>query len=425
MKDNLYSLEAEKSVIGTIVLESKYINKIISILPTPFYFYDPINMAIYSCCLNMFENGEKIDFVTVLNKIPQNLEVDANMLKCYLLDIIKIVPSMSNVINYAKIVSEKFKLRELFRLSENIQNTLEKNPDLDKIFYDINSAVEEIQNGVSTNPTYTLENAMDSAFSNEKSEFILTGFKDLDYVLGGLKRSDLIFIAARPGMGKTSFALNMAKNIARNYKTLFFSLEMSKEQLSTRLLVMESGIELHKVQNCFFTKQDWEKLKVALERMSSYQLIIDDQSSINVQEIKAKAKNCKGIDAIFIDYLQLISPIKSKESRVQEITEITRKLKIIAKELNVPVICLSQLSRSSEQRQEHRPILSDLRDSGSIEQDADVVMMLYREFYYNKDEKVDPEESECIIAKNRYGESKTVKLKWEGEYTRFSDYLIA
>ena len=422
MKDNLYSLEAEKSVIGTIVLESKYINKIISILPTPFYFYDPINMAIYSCCLNMFENGEKIDFVTVLNKIPQNLEVDANMLKCYLLDIIKIVPSMSNVINYAKIVSEKFKLRELFRLSKNIQNTLEKNPDLDKIFYDINSAVEEIQNGVSTNPTYTLENAMDSAFSNEKSEFILTGFKDLDYVLGGLKRSDLIFIAARPGMGKTSFALNMAKNIARNYKTLFFSLEMSKEQLSTRLLVMESGVELHKVQNCFFTEQDWEKLKVALERMSSYQLIIDDQSSINVQEIKAKAKNCKVIDAIFIDYLQLISPIKSKESRVQEITEITRKLKIIAKELNVPVICLSQLSRSSEQRQDHRPILSDLRDSGSIEQDADVVMMLYRDFYYNKDEKVDPEESECIIAKNRYGESKTVKLKWEGEYTRFSDY---
>lgn len=425
MKDNLYSLEAEQSVIGTIVLESDYINKIISIIPTPFYFYDPVNMAIYRCCLNMFENGEKIDFVTILNKMPTTLELNTQMLKNYLLDVVKIVPSMSNVIKYAKIVSEKFKLRELFRLSENIQNNLENNPDIDRIFYEINSAVEEIQNGVETKPTYTLENAMDSAFASERSECMSTGFKDLDYILGGLKKSDLIFIAARPGMGKTSFALNMAKSIASKYKTLFFSLEMSKEQLSTRLLVMESGIELPKIQNSLLNKEEWSQLKQTLCRMSSYQLVIDDQSNINVQEIKAKAKNCKDIKAIFIDYLQLISPIKSKESRVQEITEITRKLKIIAKELNVPVICLSQLSRSSEQRADHRPILSDLRDSGSIEQDADIVMMLYRESYYTKDEKIDPEESECIITKNRYGEAKTVKLKWEGEYTRFSDYIIA
>lgn len=425
MKDNLYNLEAEQSVIGTIVLESNYLNSIINIIPTPLYFYDPLNIAIYRCCLEMFENGEKIDFVTILNKMPTNINLNTKLIKAYLLDAVKIVPSMSMATKYANIVKEKFKLRELLRLSENIQSNLENSQNLDRIFYEINSAVEEIQNGLETQPTCTLYQAIDSAFSGQRSECISTGFKDLDYVLGGLKRSDLIFLAARPGMGKTSFAMNIAKAISRKYKTLFFSLEMSKEQLSTRLLVMESGIEIEKLQNGFLSNEDWIILKDALEKISSYQLIIDDQSNINVQEIKAKAKNCKDIGAIFIDYLQLISPIKSKESRVQEITEITRKLKIIAKELNVPVICLSQLSRSSEQRQEHRPILSDLRDSGSIEQDADVVMMLYREFYYNKDEKVDPEESECIIAKNRYGESKTVKLKWEGKYTRFSDFLIA
>lgn len=425
MNDNLYNLEAEQSVIGTIVLDSNYLRDVINIIPTPLYFYDPINIAIYRCCLEMFDNGEKIDFVTVMSKLPTNINLNVKMIKDYLLDAVKIVPSMSRVTKYATIVKEKFKLRELLRLSENIQTSLKNNPDLDRIFYDVNSTVEEIQNGVESKPTYSLENAIDAAFSVQCSECIHTGFADLDYVLGGLKKSDLIFLAARPGMGKTSFALSIAKSISKKYKTLFFSLEMSKEQLSTRLLVMESGLEIEKIQKGFLNNDEWIRLKNTLEILSSCQLVIDDQSNINVQEIKAKAKNCKDIKAIFIDYLQLISPVKSKESRVQEITEITRKLKILAKDINVPVICLSQLSRSSEQRQEHRPILSDLRDSGSIEQDADIVMMLYREFYYNKEEKVDPEESECIIAKNRYGESKTVKLKWEGKYTRFSDYLIA
>ena len=247
------------------------------------------------------------------------------------------------------------------------------------------------------------------------------GFRDLDEIITGLNKSDLILLAARPGMGKTSFALSIAKNVSLKFKTVIFSLEMSKEQLASRLLSIEGNIPGNKLRSGNL-EYEWLKLTEASEQLSDLDLYIDDTAGITVQEMKAKIRRLGDVKLVVIDYLQLISTSKKVSNRVQEISEITRQLKIMAKDLDIPIICLSQLSRASEQRTDHRPVLSDLRDSGSIEQDADIVMMLYRPGYYsnNLSEKIDQSECECIVAKNRYGETRTVKLYWRADCTKFS-----
>ena len=266
--------------------------------------------------------------------------------------------------------------------------------------------------------------------ADESVRPVSTGIGDLDRVITGLNRSDLIILAARPGMGKTSFALNIARNVACKSKksVAFFSLEMSKEQLASRLLSSEALVGGTKLRTGKLTDEEWQRLIPASDILKNANLYIDDTPGITITEMKSRLRRLRQIDLVVVDYLQLMSSTRRIDSRVNEISEITRSLKIMAKELNVPVITLSQLSRASEQRPDHRPQLSDLRDSGSIEQDADIVLFLYREGYYDKNgddnaaaPAVDMNSGECIVAKNRHGEMNTVKLHWQGEFMRFTD----
>jgi len=269
---------------------------------------------------------------------------------------------------------------------------------------------------------------LDALNSPDKDKYkgIPTGIGELDATITGLNRSDLIILAARPGMGKTSFALNIARHasVVCNRKVAFFSLEMGREQLASRMLSSESFVQSTKLRTGELSEAEWTRLIEGGDILSKAELYFDDTPGITVPEMKAKIRRQQGVDLIIIDYLQLMNSAKRIDNRVQEISEITRNLKIMAKELNVPVIALSQLARSSDKRNDHKPVLSDLRDSGSIEQDADIVLFLYREAYYPGEgesrEDMNQNKSECIIAKNRHGESKSIPLHWQGEFTRFT-----
>ena len=261
-----------------------------------------------------------------------------------------------------------------------------------------------------------------SGADKEKYQGAKSGYADLDRVISGLNKSDLLILAARPGMGKTSFALNLTANVCRRHKdkeVVVFSLEMSKEQLATRMLSAEALVTSDHLMKGTIDEKEWEKLAQGADRMAEMNMYLDDTAGITVVQMKAKLRRLKNVGLVVIDYLQLMNSGKKAESRVNEISDITRQLKLMAKELNVPVITLSQLSRSVESRPDKRPLLSDLRESGSIEQDADIVMFLYRDGYYNKDKAEDVNLAECIVAKNRHGETGTVNLRWNGQYTLF------
>ena len=425
-----YSQEAEQSVLGAILLDSSYLNLVLEVLPNSDAFYVPNNKLIYETIIEMFSLGTKIDYVTVL----ENIAVDAtqkNEIKNYMLDIVQIVPSISNVESYAKIILDKYELRSLILLAREILQGSTSSEESGKLIDFAEQKLIDIRSGKSNQSLVSIKEVLMETFDrldklNSKSQTeilgIPTGFGDLDFLITGLNKSDLILLAARPGMGKTSFALNIAKHVSEKLKTAIFSLEMSKEQLASRLLSIEGKIAGNKLRRGHLEPEEWGRLTEASEAFSNSQLYIDDTAGITVNEMKAKIRRLGGVSLVVIDYLQLISASRKSSNRVQEISDITRQLKIMAKDLNIPVICLSQLSRASEQRTNHRPLLSDLRDSGSIEQDADIVIMLYRAGYYADpaDEKVDRNECECIVAKNRYGETRTISLHWQPEYTRFT-----
>ena len=425
-----YSQEAEQSVLGAIILDSLCLNNIIDILPNSNFFYESINKFIYDNILEMYSSGEKIDLITVLNKISEKDSTKKIEMKNYLFDLVKIVPSISRTVIYAKIIREKYEIRSLSILANQILNQSSKNENVDNLLEFTEKKLFEIRSGKISQSFTKIQDALLETFERldklrKKSQTdilgIPCGFRDLDEIITGLNKSDLILLAARPGMGKTSFALSIAKNVSLKFKTVIFSLEMSKEQLASRLLSIEGNIPGNKLRSGNL-EYEWLKLTEASEQLSDLDLYIDDTAGITVQEMKAKIRRLGDVKLVVIDYLQLISTSKKVSNRVQEISEITRQLKIMAKDLDIPIICLSQLSRASEQRTDHRPVLSDLRDSGSIEQDADIVMMLYRPGYYsnNLSEKIDQSECECIVAKNRYGETRTVKLYWRADCTKFS-----
>lgn len=426
-----YNQEAEQSVLGAIILDGSCLNNIIEILPNSNFFYVPINKLIYDTVLEMFSSGLKIDYVTILNEIYEKDSTKKNEIKNYMLDLVKIVPSISRTVNYAKIIKEKYELRCLINLANQILQESSQNENVGQLFEFVEQKVFEIRSGKESQSLVKIKDILLETFErldklNKKSQTdilgIPCGFRDLDLVITGLNESDLILLAARPGMGKTSFALGIAKNVSEKFKTAIFSLEMSKEQLASRLLSMEGNIPGNKLRRGHLEPDEWMRLTETSGRFSDLDLYIDDTAGITVQEMKAKIRRLGGVKLVLIDYLQLISSNRRIDNRVQEISEITRQLKIMAKELNIPIICLSQLSRASEQRSDHRPVLSDLRDSGSIEQDADIVIMLYRPGYYSEraDEKIDQSECECIVAKNRHGETRTVMFHWRADCTKFS-----
>lgn len=424
-----YSQEAEQSVLGAILLDSSYLNLVLEILPNTEAFYEPNNRLIYETMVEMFSSGKKIDYVTVLDNISIDSAQKEEM-KNYMLDIVQIVPSISNVESYSKIIRDKYELRNLISLAKDVLQESTVNGDSEKLLEFTEERLNDIRMKKSKEAIVSLKDILVDEFeklgklNSEDCDEILglsTGYNDLDFVITGLNKSDLILLAARPGMGKTSFALNIAKYVSEKSKTVVFSLEMGKEQLAARLLSMAGKISGNKLRRGKLNDDEWKRLIKASNGYSNSNLYIDDTACITVNEMKARVRRLGDVSLVIIDYLQLISSSRRVSNRVQEISEITRELKIMAKELNIPIICLSQLSRASEQRLDHRPMLSDLRDSGSIEQDADIVMMLYRERYYKPlDDRIDPNECECIIAKNRHGETNTIIFNWEPEYTKFT-----
>ncbi|MCB5942547.1 replicative DNA helicase [bacterium 210820-DFI.6.52] len=426
-----YNLEAEQSVLGGILIDPNCLSTVLERLK-PEHFYNPQHREIYACIIRMFTAGEPIDFVTLLNEVCDRQVFETkDQAKIYLTNIAQMVPSLSNMETYARIIEEKYYLRTLLYTARDIIDTTSEGEQDAKMLLDIaEQKIFDIRQGRTTQGPQRIDGIIIDTFDSlqqisgdDKQAFtgLSTGFSAVDSLIFGLNKSDLILLAARPAMGKTSFALNIATNVANrsDKAVVIFSLEMSKEQLVSRVLSSEASISNSAFRTGDLTGQEWANLVAVAEHLSQKEIYIDDSSGITVPEMKARLRRIKNLGLVVIDYLQLMTSGRRIESRVAEVSEITRSLKIMAKELDVPIITLSQLSRGPESRPDKRPMLSDLRESGSIEQDADIVMFLYRDEYYNRDTE-DVNIAECIVAKNRHGEVDTVKLSWDGSYTRFA-----
>ena len=433
-----YSPEAEQAVLGAILMEPEVLASVAEILPKSEYFHVSTHRLIYSVMLSMFTQGKTVDSITILETLKAEKAFDEGSGKTYLMQLAQSCPSISNVQIYAQYVRDKYDVRMLISASRDIiEEASDGETEPSMLIDSAEQKIYDIRRGKNVQGLQRLDEVLIETFDrldllnrdDDTIKPVSTGIGDLDRVITGLNRSDLILLAARPGMGKTSFALNIAKHAACvSKKTVaFFSLEMSKEQLASRLLSSEALVGGTKLRTGKLSEEEWQRLIAAGDVLNKADMYLDGTPGITVSEMKAKLRRLKNIDLVIIDYLQLMSSGgKRTDNRVQEISEITRNLKIMAKEINVPVICLSQLSRASEQRPDHRPQLSDLRDSGSIEQDADIVLFLYREGYYDKDKgenvatAVDQNSGECLVAKNRHGETSSVKLHWQGEFMRFT-----
>lgn len=432
-----YSPEAEQALLGAILMEPTCIDRVMGIVPSPDYFYIQTHKIIYSKMLEMFTESRPLDLVTLLEAVKGEKDYDEATGKTYIVNLADSCPSISNVEEYARLVRDKYSLRQLITASRDIIETAgggEVEPE--RLIDSAEQKIYDIRQGKAVDGLERIDRVIYQTFdrleklSKEDENFkpVSTGISDLDRVITGLNKSDLILLAARPGMGKTSFALNIARSVAvqSKKKVAFFSLEMTKEQLASRLLSVEALVGGVKLRTGKLNDEEWQRIISASDVLSKSEIYLDETSGITVPEMKAKLRRLRDVDLVIIDYLQLMSSAKAINNRVQEISEITRNLKIMAKDINVPVICLSQLSRASEQRPDHKPMLSDLRDSGSIEQDADIVLFLYRDGYYadkgeaGENAQVDLNSAECMVAKNRHGETSTVKLHWQGEFMRFS-----
>ncbi len=426
------SVEAEQAVLGSILIDSRCLTDVIGLL-RPEDFYLQQNREIYETIYTMFNFSQTIDPVTVLDKMRE-LGVYHDNSRDYILQLMEITPTAANAVRYANIVREKAMLRGLADASTDISQMVysqvgtpsEILESAEKKIY----ALRKGERGDSLEHIgVTLHKVFDRLTELSQSDSAIpgmsTGMRDLDKKINGLNDSDLLLVAARPAMGKSAFALNLALNVAKKYnKTVaIFNLEMSREQLAMRLLAIESFVDGQKMATGKLTEEEWSKLCMASASLSQTDIRIDDNPSITVAEMNAKCRRLDNLGMVVVDYLQLMSGSgygKGSDNRVTMVGEISRAMKIMAKELNVPVICISQLSRGPESRTDKRPMLSDLRESGAIEQDADEVIFLYRDEYYNENSE-DKGIAECIVSKNRHGEIGTVKLQWIPQYQTFAD----
>ena len=426
--------EAEQAVIGSMLTDKDAVSSAVEVLKdTDFYRED--NKIIYSAILNLYNRNEPIDVITLKSELASMGKLEAVGGLEYIANLPDKVPTTSNVEQYIKIVEEKSILRNLIKTANDII-TLGYDPtqEVEAIIDNSERKIFEVMQKKNQKGYSSIKDVLVDTFTeleqlyNRKQHItgVPTGFVDLDYKTAGLHKSDLVLVAARPAMGKSAFALNIATNAAvrANVPVAIFSLEMSKEQMVNRILCSEAMVDSNKVRTGTLEDEDWAKLAEASGVLSESQIYIDDTPGISIMEIRAKCRKMKlekNIGLVVIDYLQLVQGRgKRGASREQEIAEISRSLKILAKEIEVPVIALSQLSRAPEQRPDHRPMLSDLRESGSIEQDADIVMFLYRDDYYNEDSEK-KNVAEVIIAKHRAGSTGTVELLWLGNYTKFAN----
>ena len=428
-----HSEEAEQSVIGSMIMDREAIVAA-SELVTGEDFYNRQYGVVFETMVELNDQGSPVDVVTLQNRLKEkDVPPEVSSLE-FVRELVTVVPTSANIRYYANIVAEKSLLRKLIRLNEEIANTCYAGKEsLEYILEDTEKRVFQLVQKRTADdyvPIRTVVmNAMDKIEMAAKNKGnvtgIPTGFIDLDYRTAGMQPSDLVLIAARPSMGKTAFALNIAQYVAfrKDMTVAIFSLEMSKEQLVNRMFSLESNVDAQKLRTGQLNDQEWERLIEGAGNIGKSKLIIDDTPGISISELRSKCRKYKlehGLSMIMIDYLQLMSGSGRSDSRQQEISDISRSLKSVARELNVPVLALSQLSRAVEQRPDHRPILSDLRESGAIEQDADVVMFFYRDDYYNK-ETDKKGISEIIIAKQRNGPIGTVELAWLPEYTKFAN----
>ncbi len=434
-----YSVEAEQSVLGSILVDPKCIADVMTLLK-PENFYIPQHQAIFRVLCSMFEFNQTTDFVSLLEKLKTEGVYDEAGGKQYLMTLAQVVPSAANVVAYAEIVREKSYARSLIVAAQDIiKDASENMKDAGELLELAEQRIFDIRQGrdvsglvnikdIIVNETYDRLSKMADPATREDYVGIPCGIGALDRMITGLNKSDLIIVGARPGMGKTSFVLNIAREVAMKAKktVCFFSLEMTRDQLAQRMLSNEASIESSKLRTGELTAEEWTRLAQAGTHLSEAELYFDETSNITVPQMKAKLRRMKKVDLVIIDYLGLIHSAEKSENRVTEVTKITKGLKVMAKELGVPVIVCAQLSRGTEVKgKSHRPALSDLRESGSIEQDADIVLFLYRDTYYDgekgeDEERSDQNKAECIVAKNRHGEIGTVDLHWDGQFTRFS-----
>ena len=435
LKQLPHSVEAEQAVLGSMLIDPRCVSEVIDKLRTD-DFYIRQNKEIYETIYSMFNYSLTIDPVTVLENMKQNGYYDENQSRGYILQLMDTTPTAANVGEYIEIIKDKTLLRRVAEAAGELTAMIQEGTSTGQ---DILEAAEQriyaIRQGRAARGLVPISDVIidvydrleELAASENAIPGMSTGLRDLDRAISGLNNSDLILLAARPGMGKTSMALNVLLDAGKKSgkKVAFFSLEMSREQLALRLISSECFVDNKKLVTGKLSDQDWESVAAAADSLNRSTIYIDDDSSVTVADINAKCRRVENLGLIVIDYLQLMQSAGGKsnnrgENRQQVVSDISRSLKIMAKELNVPVLCLSQLSRANESRNDKRPMLSDLRESGAIEQDADIVLFLYREGYYNKDTE-NPNLAECIIAKNRHGETGTVELQWTPEFTTFTD----
>jgi replicative DNA helicase len=430
-----YSLDAEQTVLGTIIIDSSAMSRVAAFLRAE-HFHVGLHNQLFSVMYNMFIANSPIDLITIIeNAVMEKVFDNQDEARAYLLKLAESVVNPSGIAAYANIIREKHMMRALMYACRDIFDMAatgaEKPSQImdaaEKMIYDLRGE-REVGGLVPIKPIIDDKiKEIEEACANPGAKAAGTlpsSFSDLDQYIFGLNQSDLLLIAGRPGMGKTSFALNVATGAAKlrgDKEIVVFSLEMSREQLVSRIISSEARISTDQMRNGQIDNDGWASIKESVAILSKLRIFIDDGANISIGEMKAKLRRVKNLGLVVIDYLQLMSTGRTDGNRVQEVSEITRNLKLMAKDLNVPVVVASQLSRGPESRSkgEKRPMLADLRESGSIEQDADIVMFLYREAYYNPEfEK--PFLCECIIAKNRQGETGTVNLHWDGQYTKFS-----
>ena len=431
-----HSVEAEQSVLGSILLDKEAMISVSETL-VPEDFYKEAHKVIYESMLKLYNSQSEIDLITLTDELRDQGYLDDIGGIAYITSLSTIVPTTSNIKYYINIVKEKSISRQLISAANDIINLgYDSSTKVEDVLENAEKKIFDISQERTTNDFQPINQVLTETLSmleklyEEKSDVtgLTTGFRDLNKKINGLQRSDLLLIAARPAMGKTAFALNLVQNAALkgDASVAVFSLEMSKEQLVQRMVAAQSSVELKKIKTGTLAANDWPRITDGMAVLSGAKIHIDDTPGIKISELRSKCRKLKiekGLDLVLIDYLQLMEGEGQNESRQQEIAKISRSLKILAKELDCPVVALSQLSRAPEQRADHRPMLSDLRESGSIEQDADIVMFLYRDEYYNPDtEKKNI--GEVIVAKNRHGETGTVELVWFGGIQKFADKMI-
>ncbi len=430
------NIEAEQSVLGAIIFDNEALPKALEILSSD-DFYKETHRRLYNAMCGLFEKNEPIDIVTLTDYLRRTDELEAVGGISYLSHLANSIPTSANIRYHAKIVREKALLRSLIQAATHITSRVyEDSLDADEMVDYAEKMIFDIADKRTKTSFTSLKDVIKDTFKMiehlyDKKEAITgvpSGFKDIDELTSGFQPGDLIIIGGRPGMGKTAFALNIAQHVAIDLKepVAVFSLEMSKEQLAMRMLCSESMVNASHVRKGFISKQDWPKLTNAAGRLADAPIFIDDSSAITVLEVRAKARRLKmehgGLSLVVVDYLQLMRSRGNFERREQEISEISRSLKALAKELKVPVVALSQLNRAVEQRGEKKPTLADLRESGAIEQDADVIMFLYRDEIYNKNNPSNKGKAEVILAKQRNGPTGTVNLTYLADSTRFVDF---